>query len=78
MNERITKVMAKAFEVPQESITNFSSQDNISTWDSLHHVKMIVFLEREFDITIPDDDVSKMLSYKLIELTVNNCLNGTE
>lgn len=78
MNNKIAKVMAKAFEVPQESITTLSSQDNISAWDSLHHVKMIVFLEREFDITIPDDDVSKMLSYKLIELTVNKCLNETE
>jgi acyl carrier protein len=73
MNERIKKIMAKAFEVPVESLTDYSSQDNIETWDSLHHIKMIVFLEREFDITIPDNLVGNMVSYKLIESIVNGC-----
>lgn len=73
MNERIKKIMAKAFEVPVEEITTNSSQDNIETWDSLHHIKMIVFLEREFDITIPDNLVGNMVSYKLIESIINGC-----
>jgi acyl carrier protein len=73
MNSKIKKIMARAFEVPVEQITENSSQDNIDTWDSLHHIKMIVFLEREFNITIPDDKVGNMITFKLIALTVNGC-----
>jgi acyl carrier protein len=73
MNERIKRIMAKAFETPVENINANSSQDNIETWDSLHHIKMIIFLEREFDITIPDEKVGNMINYKLIELIVNEC-----
>ena len=63
--------MAKAFEVPSENITESSSMDNIHTWDSLHHIKLIVFLEREFDVEIPDDRVGNMISYSLIESVIN-------
>jgi len=71
MKERIIKVMSKAFELPEDMINEDSSHNNIDTWDSLHHVKLIVFLEREFDIEIPDDMVGNMISYKLIEAVVN-------
>lgn len=73
MSDSIKAVMAKAFEVPVESITEQSSQDNIETWDSLHHIKLIVFLERELDITIPDEKVGNMVSYKLIKTIVDEC-----
>lgn len=75
MNKQIQEIMAKAFEVPAESITESSNQDNIETWDSLHHIKMIVFLEREFDIEIPDELVGNMVSYKLINTVVNECIS---
>lgn len=73
MNEKIKAIMAKAFEVSEDQINENTSQDTLDTWDSLHHIKMIVFLEREFDITIPDEDVGKMISYKLVELIVSRC-----
>jgi len=73
MQNRIKQIMAKAFELPVEQITEQSSQDNIGNWDSLHHIKLIVFLEREFDVSIPDDEVGNMLNYRLIERVINNC-----
>jgi acyl carrier protein len=73
MNDRIVKVMAHAFEVPEEQINEHTSQDTLENWDSLHHIKMIVYLEREFDISIPDDEVSNMICYFLIERIVHDC-----
>jgi acyl carrier protein len=73
MDEKIKAVMAKAFDVPIEHITDDSDQDTIENWDSLHHMKMIVFLEREFNITIPDDMVGNMISYKLINSVIIDC-----
>ncbi len=71
MNERIKDVMARAFDVPRESVNEDSDQNNTENWDSLHHVKMIVFLEREFDIEIPDEKVGSMVSFKLIKEVVD-------
>ena len=34
---------------------------------------LIVFLEREFDITIPDEIVGNLISFKLIEATIQKC-----
>jgi len=73
MNERIKAIMAKAFGVPVEQITDKSNQDTIENWDSLRHMHLIVFLEREFDITIPDEIVGNLISFKLIEATIQKC-----
>ena len=69
--EKIKNVMAAVFEVPAESIKDDSSSDNIETWDSLRHLNLILGLEEEFDISIPDEEVGNLVNYKLIELTVN-------
>jgi len=71
MNERIRRIMAKSFEVAIEDINDDSSKDNIESWDSLHHIMMIVALEREFNITVPDERVGNLISYKLIMSEIN-------
>lgn len=76
MDEKIKKSMAEAFEVSEEDINEQSSMENIENWDSLHHVKLTVFLEREFDITIPDEVVGNMISFKLIKEVINECIKS--
>lgn len=71
INNRIKLVMSAVFEVPIEIITDDSSADNIEEWDSLRHMNLILALEEEFGISIPDTDVGDMVNFKLIELTVN-------
>ncbi len=69
--------MAKVFEIPIEKITDQANMDNTENWDSIHHVQMIVFLEREFDIIIPDEVVGNLISFKLIETEINKCDEST-
>lgn len=73
MDDRIKEVMAKAFNVTTDQISDNTSQDNLEDWDSIHHIQMIVLIEREFDITIPDDVVGKMISFNLIKSVVQKC-----
>jgi len=73
INEKIRIIMSAVFEVPIEEITEESSSDNIESWDSLKHLNLILALEEEFEITIPDEEVGNLLNYKLIELTVDEC-----
>ena len=73
MNERIKKVMAKCLDTTIEKITENTIQEDIEGWDSINHIKMIVAFEREFDIVIPDEQVSNMISFKLIESVIQEC-----
>jgi acyl carrier protein len=50
--------------------------DNIKTWDSLGHMNLILALEDEFKVTIPDEDAGIISSYKLIKVVLGELLDG--
>jgi acyl carrier protein len=68
---KILEVMSNVFEVELASLNVDSSIDNIENWDSIRHLNLILALEEEFNITIPDEEVGDLVNYKLIELIVN-------
>ena len=70
-NIKIKQVMSAVFEIPVESIVDDASSDNIENWDSLRHLNLILALEEEFGISIPDDEVGNLVNYKLIQITIN-------
>jgi acyl carrier protein len=71
IKERIKNVMSAVFEIPADTISDDASFDDIENWDSLRHLNLILGLEEEFNITIPDEEVVNMLNFKLIELIVH-------
>jgi acyl carrier protein len=70
-NIKIKEVMSAVLEVPLESIMDDASPDNIENWDSLRHLNLILALEEEFGISIPDDEVGNLVNFKLIQITIN-------
>ena len=71
---KIYQLMSNVFEIPVEEISEDSSLDNIESWDSIRHLNLILAIEEEFGITIPDEEVGNLVNYKLIELTINEQL----
>ena len=63
--------MSAVFDVPADSITEDSSADDIENWDSLRHLNLILGLEEEFEISIPDEEVGDLVNFKLIQLVIN-------
>ena len=68
---KILEVMSTVFEVELASLNEDSSIDNIENWDSIRHLNLILALEEEFNISIPDEEVGDLVNYNLIELVVN-------
>ncbi len=68
---KIKAVMAAVFDLNADDIDEDASPDSIEIWDSLHHMNLIVALEEEFGITFTEDDISNMLNFKLIRLTIS-------
>ena len=71
---KIYQLMSNVFEIPVEEISEDSSLDSIESWDSIRHLNLILAIEEEFGITIPDEEVGNLVNYKLIELTINEQL----
>ena len=70
-NVRILKILSHVFEVEISTLNEDSSIDNIENWDSIRHLNLILALEEEFNITIPDEEVGDLVNFKLIELIIN-------
>jgi acyl carrier protein len=66
-HNKIKEVMAKVFDLDITQIGEDASPDNISNWDSLHHMTLILALEEAFNIELTEDQIVEILNYKLIK-----------
>lgn len=61
IEDKIREIIGKVVE---EDLTNFDIKDinmnNLTNWDSLAHLKIIIALEDEFDIEIEPDEIGLM------------------
>ncbi len=73
--EKLKSVIAGVLSVPEKSITEESSKDNVPGWDSLKHMNLILALEEKFGVTIPDEEAANLTSYPLIRLVIQELIN---
>ncbi len=72
--DTLKQVMATMLKVDAVTITADSSMDNMPNWDSLRHMNLVLALEDEFKVVIPDEDAGNITSYKLIKLVLEDLL----
>lgn len=70
--DALKQVIATMLNVDISVINEDSSMDNVPSWDSLRHMNLVLALEEEFKVTIPDEDAGNITSYKLIKLVLND------
>jgi acyl carrier protein len=58
--------MSSILKVDIDEINMQTSMDNISNWDSLKQMNLIIALEREFDIELSDDEINELTSVEII------------
>jgi acyl carrier protein len=74
--DKLKKVMATLLTVDLTAIDSEASMDTIPTWDSLRHMNLVLALEEEFNVSIPDEDAGNVTSYKLIKLVLEELLQA--
>ena len=72
--EKIKEIMAEQLEVDLDSITPDTSFINDLEADSLDIVEMIMAIEEEFDIEIPDEDAEKISTVGEAVNYINDCI----
>jgi len=71
---RLKQVLASVLQVPVDTIGADTSRETIERWDSLQHMNLVLALEDEFGIYIPDEVATRITSYPLIMQVVDEQL----
>lgn len=74
--DKLKQIMATMLKAEPSGINVYSSMDNMPNWDSLHHMNLVLALEEEFGVVIPDEDAGNITSYKLIKLVLEDLLKA--
>lgn len=72
--QKIKDIMSTVLEVPVDQINEDSSTDTLDNWDSLHHLNLVLALEEEFNISIPDEEVGNIVNFKKLSSIINGLL----
>ncbi|QXG75082.1 acyl carrier protein [Modestobacter sp. L9-4] len=75
-DDALRQVMATVLRVPADSIGPDSSMDTVPGWDSLRHLTLVLALEDEFGVQIPDEEAGSITSYPLIRLVLTELLDA--
>ena len=74
--DALKQVMAMVLGVDPSTIGPDASMDTIASWDSLRHMNLVLALEEEFKVSIPDDEAGNITSYKLVKLVLDELLSA--
>lgn len=70
--ERVRGIVADVLQVPASQITPESSTENTGSWDSVHHLNLVLALEQEFDTQFDPEEIDKMTSIQRMVETVES------
>jgi len=68
---KLKGVIATVLNIDESRINEDSSIDTIEEWDSLRHMNLVLAIEEEFGVSIPDEEAAEITSYKLIKIVLN-------
>ncbi len=64
VDEKIAKIICEQLDVPEKDVVLEASFVDDLGADSLDQVELIMAMEEEFDISIPDEDAEKIATVK--------------
>ncbi len=74
--DTLKDVMATVLGIAADSINDDTSMDTVEAWDSIKHMNLVLAIEEEFGVSIPDEDAANITSYPLIRLVLNEQVKG--
>jgi acyl carrier protein len=58
--DRVRGIAADVLEVPAAQVGPDSSPETIDTWDSVHHLNLVLALEQEFNMQFEPEEIDQM------------------
>ena len=73
VRDKLEILFKNTFNIKDEDISK-ASQNNLKNWDSVNHMNLILAIEKEFDITLDNNDVIKLVDFKSCFQLIKNKL----
>jgi acyl carrier protein len=71
--EKINKILADNLKISLDQASQNLTMRDISDWDSLSHMNLIVAIEDEFEIQLTGDEIVEMISLdKIREIVIKH------
>ena len=67
MRDQIKQLLADVFAIPIEELSDEATIEDVSQWDSLRHLELMLELEMKFGVSIPMVVMLELLSLEAIE-----------
>jgi acyl carrier protein len=75
--DRVRSIAADVLEVPVDRISTGSSPETIDTWDSVHHLNLVLALEQEFNLQFEPEEIDQMKDiHHILEILGNKVTQG--
>lgn len=66
--DKLRQTLSAVLGVPADQITDDTSPDTVSAWDSVMHLNLVLALEEAFGTSFTPEETLEMTSAKLIRL----------
>ncbi len=67
MSDRVAQVFAEVLQIPAAGITDDTSPDNTSQWDSMSAINLVLALEDEFGVKLSTREIVAMRSVGIVK-----------
>lgn len=74
IEDRVKGVMSGVLGVDADSIGEDTSVDTVPDWDSIRQINLVLALEDEFGLLLPEDRVVDLLSYPIVVETIREAV----
>ena len=72
MEEKVLETMSKTFNIDISLLSEKTSKKDLSQWDSMSHLNLIIDIENEFKITFENDEIISIVDFNSLINVLKN------
>lgn len=72
MEEKVLETMSKTFNIDISLLSEKTSKKDLSQWDSMSHLNLIIDIENEFKITFENDEIISIVDFNSLINVIKN------
>ena len=78
MKKRVFELVSQIMDIPEENVTSESSNLNLTGWDSLNHLTLIITIQEEFNVEFSDEQIIGMTNVAFIVSALKDLTDKTQ
>ena len=78
MKKRVFELVSQIMDIPEENVTSESSNLNLTGWDSLNHLTLVITIQEEFNVEFSDEQIIGMTNVTFIVSALEDLADKTQ